>query len=107
MAISSSDFVDFDNLIAELSVSLEPPQQAAFESAARDVLATTHCSGIGAAYRTLAPLQRAYFDPPDDNTARGVPRHLRRRTADAPPIEDDSSRGATSRRSRWMRGWRG
>jgi hypothetical protein len=105
--VATSSDLDFDSLIIELGVSLAPPQRDAFERVARDILITTRCSGIGAAYRTLAPLQRAYFDPPDDNAARGAPRHLRRRTADASPIEDDSVRGAVSRRSRWMRGWRG
>jgi hypothetical protein len=51
-------------------------------------------------------LQRLHFDPPSDDAARGAPRHLRHKTANTSPIEEDSPRGAASRRSRWLRGWR-
>src|SRR5262249_58360426 len=64
MAISGSDEIDM--LLAELAASLAPPQRAAFEAAARAALAAAGCSGSGAAYRVLAPLQRGYWDPPSD-----------------------------------------
>src|SRR5262249_45073966 len=74
MATSSADI---EQLILELSASLVPPQRSAFDAAARAALAAAGCSGCGAAYRVLAPLQRAYFDPPDDQRTAHVPRHNR------------------------------
>ena len=44
---------DVDTLISELSASLEPPQHAAFEAAARSALAGLDCAGPGLAYRIL------------------------------------------------------
>src|SRR5262249_56118569 len=64
MAISRS--AEIDALLAELAASLAPPQRAAFEAAARAAVAAAQCSGCGAAYRVLAPLQRGYWDPPSD-----------------------------------------
>ena len=61
MAIS-----EIELLISELSASLIPPQRYAFEAAARAALAAANCSGCGAAYRVLGPLQRAFWDPPPD-----------------------------------------
>ena len=106
MATSSADV---EQLISELSASLVPPQRHAFESAARAALAAVGCSGCGAAYRVLAPLQRSYFDPPaDDRLAHSGARHQRSsKLADGPPLDEDSARGRASTRSRWMRGWRG
>jgi hypothetical protein len=66
MAISQSADIDVDSLISELAASLVPPQRAAFEAAARAALEAVNCSGAGAAYRVLAPLQRGYWDPPSD-----------------------------------------
>jgi hypothetical protein len=62
-----------DALIFELAASLDRPQRAAFEAAARAALAAAGCSGCGAAYRVLAPLQRGFWDPPDDQRI-GAPR---------------------------------
>ena len=64
MAISSACDPDLDALIAELAASLTPPQRVAFEAAARAALVAAGCSGCGAAYRLLAPLQRGFWDPP-------------------------------------------
>ena len=63
MAISE----DVELLISELSASLVPLQRYAFEAAARAVLAAANCSGCGAAYRLLVPLQRGHWDPPPDD----------------------------------------
>jgi hypothetical protein len=74
MAISE----DVELLISELSASLTPPQRHAFLDAARAALAAAGCSGIGAAYRLIGPLQRAFWDPPADNTeAHAGARHHR------------------------------
>ena len=75
MATSS---VDVEQLISELSASLIPSQRAAFEMAAHAALAAAGCSGCGAAYRLIGPLQRAFWDPPADNTeAHAGARHHR------------------------------
>jgi len=74
--LATSD-LDCEQLISELSASLAPPQRRAFEQAARAALAAAGCSGIGAAYRVLAPLQRAYWDPPSDDVRREGARHNR------------------------------
>jgi hypothetical protein len=75
--MATSD-LDIELLICELSASLAPPQRAAFEAAARAALAAAGCSGCGAAYRLLGPLQRAYWDPPaDDRQANTGARHHR------------------------------
>jgi hypothetical protein len=73
--MATSRSAEIDALLAELAASLAPPQRAAFEAAAHAALAATHCSGCGAAYRILAPLQRGYWDPPSDwstNAPTGV-----------------------------------
>ena len=86
--------LDVELLISELSASLTPPQHAAFEAAARAALAAVNCSGCGAAYRVLAPLQRQFFDPPpDDRLAHTGARHHRpSKLIDAPPLGEDSAR---------------
>ena len=84
----SSTIDDTDPLIAELGASLTPSQYAAFEAAARDVLASLVCSGPGSAYRALRDLQRHHFDPPTDmGTAHEGARHYRpSKLASLPPI---------------------
>ena len=108
MATSSACDPDLDALISELAASLAPGARNAFEAAARDALAAAGCSGVGAAYRVLAPLQRGYWDPPaDDRLAHSGARHQRSsKLADAPPLDQDSARGRAATRSRWLRGWR-
>src|SRR5262245_52452046 len=81
---------DVDTLVHELSASLLPSQRHAFIDAARAALAAAGCSGCGAAYRVLAPLQRTYWDPPPDQRV-GEPRHYRpSKLADAEPIGEPS-----------------
>jgi len=97
---------DVDTIIAELGASLEPSQYSAFVAAAHAALGT--CSGPGIAYRILVPLQRQFFDPPAEATNRYAPRHFRRdKPTDLPPLDEDSARGRSSAKTRWMRGWRG
>jgi hypothetical protein len=59
--MATSD-IDVELLISELSASLAPPPRVAFETAAHAALAVANCSGCGAAYRVLAPLQRSYWE---------------------------------------------
>src|SRR5215472_611383 len=75
--MATSYSAEIDALLIELAASLIPPQRAAFEAAARAALAAAGCSGCGAAYRLLGPLQRAYWDPPPDDMRREGARHLR------------------------------
>jgi hypothetical protein len=63
------DDVDPDHIISRLAGPLEPAARAAFRRAAEAALAALPCAGEGIVYRTLAPLQRAYFDPPNDRVA--------------------------------------
>jgi hypothetical protein len=85
------DDVDPDILISRLAGPLEPAARAAFRRAAEAALALLPCAGEGIVYRTVAPLQRAFFDPPADNRAgwditqeRG-PRH--NKLTNGPPLE--------------------
>jgi hypothetical protein len=63
------DDVDSDLLISRLAGPLAPDRRQAFRRAAEDALARVPCQGEGAIYRAVAPLQRAFFDPPDDRRA--------------------------------------
>jgi hypothetical protein len=63
------DDVDPDLLISRLAGPLAPDMRQAFRRAAEDALARVPCQGEGAIYRAVAPLQRAFFDPPDDRRA--------------------------------------
>src|SRR5262249_15544874 len=58
-----------DALISRLAGPLSPPARAAFRAAAEDALTRVPCWGEGAVYRTLASLQRAFFDPPNFHRA--------------------------------------
>ena len=91
--MATSD-ADVEQLIYELSASLVPPQRTAFEAAARAALAAAGCSGIGAAYRLIGPLQRAFWDPPaDDRQANSGARHHRESKLQAlPPVGSDDPR---------------
>ena len=99
------DTDEIDHLIGELAASLGN-QHSAFVAAAYAALGG--CSGVGQAYRILVPLQRQFFDPPAEATNRYAPRHFRRdKPTDLPPLDEDSARGRSSAKTRWMRGWRG
>jgi hypothetical protein len=76
MATSGIDD-DVELLISELSASLTPSQRYAFLAAARAALVAAGCSGCGAAYRVLAPLQRTFWDPPPDLRVNTGARHYR------------------------------
>jgi hypothetical protein len=83
----------FDALIFELAASLECPQRAAFEDAARAVVAALPYLGPGVVYRALKPLQRQFFNPPaDERLAYGPRRQFRgNKLSSAPPIEADGA----------------
>ena len=104
--MATSD-LDVEQLIFELGASLAPPQRTAFEAAARAALAAVGCSGCGAAYRVLAPLQRGYWDPPDDlHLAHAGPRHRGGKLSRGPALDEDAATGIKSAKTRWLRGWR-
>ena len=63
------DDLDVETLISRLAGPLARPKQEAFRRAAEDALARVPCLGEGVAFRVLAALQRAFFDPPDDRRA--------------------------------------
>jgi hypothetical protein len=96
--VATSD-LDVEQLIHELGASLARPQRAAFEAAARAALAAANCSGIGAAYRLIGPLQRVFWDPPSDDMRREGARHNRssKLIAGEPIGADDPRTGARDR----------
>jgi hypothetical protein len=96
---------EVDLLVVQLAASLEPPQHAAFIDAARTALADIPCLGPGSAYRLLVPLQRRFFDPPDDAVEAHAPRHYRRPTklSSLPPVGAEDVRGTARRLSMWAR----
>lgn len=63
------DDADPDILISRLAGPLAPNMRQAFRRAAEDALARVPCHGEGIVYRTIAPLQRAFFDPPSVDRA--------------------------------------
>jgi hypothetical protein len=67
--VSIPDDVDPDTLINRLAGPLAPDVRPSFRRAAEDALTRVPCWGEGAVYRAVAPLQRAYFDPPNDHRA--------------------------------------
>jgi hypothetical protein len=89
LVLPISDDVDPEILISRLAGPLEPAARAAFRRAAEAALALLPCAGEGIVYRTIAPLQRAYFDPPTDGRAHwDIDQELRRsKLRDAPAIE--------------------
>jgi hypothetical protein len=99
--MSMPDDTDPDALITRLAGPLLPADRAAFRAAAESALAQLSCSGPGIAYRALATLQRAYFNPPaDTRVAHAGPRPFRgSKLADGPPIgREDPRTGARARR---------
>jgi hypothetical protein len=105
MATSTSHDSDFDPLIFELAASLEPYQRAAFEDAARAVVAALPYLGPGVVYRALKPLQREFFNPPaDERLAYGPRRQFRgNKLSNAPPIGADDPRVGGRDRHRLIR----
>jgi hypothetical protein len=67
--MSITDDLDSDALISRLAGPLSPSARAAFRAAAEDALTRVPCWGEGAVYRTVAGLQRAFFDPPSEYRA--------------------------------------
>jgi hypothetical protein len=64
--LSIVDDIDPTLLINRLAGPLAPDARRAFRQAAEEALARVPCWGEGAVYRAVAPLQRAFFDPPAD-----------------------------------------
>jgi hypothetical protein len=89
---------DVDRLISRLAGPLDPAARRAFRQVAEAALARVPCQGEGAVYRAIAPLQRAFLDPPSDWRASwDVSQEMRpSKLRAAPPIE----RGRDLRRTR-------
>jgi hypothetical protein len=84
-----SDDVDPEILISRLAGPLAPDARRAFRRAAEAALTRVPCQGEGIVYRTIAPLQRAFFDPPSDDRAGwdiSSVRHASKLTRE-PPLE--------------------
>ena len=84
-----------DALIFELAASLEHPQRAAFEDAARAVVAALPHPGPGVVFRALKPLQRQFFSPPADTRigqTRGSGIRRPSKLIAAEPLGEDSAR---------------
>ena len=96
---------DIDSLISELAAPLEPPDRAAFVSAAESALAGLNCAGVGLAYRLLVPIQRAHFDPPADVRIANVgARHYRpNKLSLLPPVGAEDPRAVGRQRAQWAR----
>jgi hypothetical protein len=89
-----------EQLISELATSLEKPARFEFVDAARAVVAALPYLGPGAAYHALKPLQRQFFQPPDDTRVAHGPRQYRpNKLADGPPIGAEPRTGARARNS--------
>jgi hypothetical protein len=69
LPVSIPSDADVDSLIARLAGPLTPDARPAFRRAAETALSQISCQGEGAVYRAIAPLQRAFFDPPNDYRA--------------------------------------
>ena len=96
--MSIPDDIDSDALISRLAGPLEPDARRAFRVAAEDALARVPCWGEGAAYRAVAALQRAYFNPPavaHEAWNGGNPRVSKLRSA--PPLAQGRDRRYTRR----------
>jgi len=88
--MSITNDLDSDALISRLAGPLSPRDRAAFRRAAEDALARMPCLGEGSIYRTVASLQRTFFDPPfDDGRHAYGPQEFRRpsKLRDGPAIE--------------------
>src|SRR5262249_23118446 len=85
-----SAMVDTEFLISRLCGPLNPTDRPAFRHAAESALADQGCLGDGLVYRTLVPLWRSYFHPPDDRRAMWDISNEHRGTnklSNRPPIE--------------------
>jgi hypothetical protein len=91
---------EVDDLVQQLSSSLEPPQRRAFIDAAQTALGSIPCLGVGVAYRILAGLQRKFFDPPEDRVAYGPSRHKPTKLNSLPAIGADDPRTGGRDRTR-------
>ena len=94
--MSILDDADPDILICRLAGPLCPSVRPAFRQAAEAALACVPCQGEGIIYRIIAPLQRNFFDPPDDHRATwdisfgSHASKLVRKPSQAPRISNDN-----------------
>ena len=94
--MSIPDAIDFDLLVSRLAAPLDRARREAFRAAAEAALARIPCPGEGAIYRAVAPLQRAYFDPPDDRRAGwDISGDRANKLSSQPPLEHGRDRRAT------------
>ena len=101
--MSISDDACPDLLISRLAGPLAPDARRAFRVAAEDALARVPCWGEGAAYRAVAALQRAYFDPPAVHpTGWDSGREPRSKLLAAPGLEHGRDRRATRVQAYWL-----
>jgi hypothetical protein len=95
---------EIDELVLQLAASLEPAQHHAFIAAARTALTGIPCIGPGSAYRVLVPIQRRFFDPPDDVRVIASPRHHQPNKLNSlPPVGAEDARGVARRLAQWGR----
>jgi hypothetical protein len=97
--------LDADALISRLACPLSSLAREAFRQAAQAALTQLAYRGEGIDFRTVAPLQRSFFEPPDEYRARWdiigeLGEMARSRSIHAePPIGEDGP-GARYRRIR-------
>ena len=91
---------EIDELVLQLAASLTPSQYDAFVIAARTTLAGIPCIGPGSAYRVLAPLQRRFFDPPEERVAVGPRHHHQTKLTMLPPVGAEDPRTGGRDRTR-------
>ena len=91
--MSSLSDPDVETLISHLAGPLTPADRVAFRAAAEDARTRVPCSGEGIIYRTVAALQRAYFQPPTgDQAAWSISRDRRNKLSSQPPIASGRDR---------------
>jgi hypothetical protein len=91
------DDIDSDSLISRLAGPLPAAARDDFRRAAEAALAAVPCQGDGVVYRTLAPLQRKFFDPPLDSRTSWDIGVRSNRLTDQPPLERGRDRRRTLR----------
>jgi hypothetical protein len=108
--LSILDDANPDYLISELAGPLSFDAARAFRHAAVAALGSLTCYGPGIAYRTVGPIQAAFFTPPSDARSAWDIADERLRSSGrlsrllaSPPLAEDSERQQKARRSRWSR----
>jgi hypothetical protein len=106
--LSILDDANPDYLISELAGPLSFDAARAFRHAAVAALGSLTCYGPGIAYRTVGPIQAAFFTPPSDARSAWDITDERLRVSGrsnkliaAPPLERDSARQQQARQTRF------